>query len=96
MFSPDGWVRRTTARACPMTTSPTCSEKVSGTGGTLRWHAEVAADGLGWGVCAVLSGTKYALKQTRGKYGLGAKMVEDRVVGCSLCWGHFEGCIHLN
>lgn len=26
-------------------------------------------------MCAVLSGTKYGLKQTRGKFGLGAKMV---------------------
>lgn len=26
-------------------------------------------------VSAVLSGTKYGLKQTRGKFGLGAKMV---------------------
>ena len=26
-------------------------------------------------VCAVLSGTKYGLRQTRGKFGLGAKMV---------------------
>lgn len=26
-------------------------------------------------ICAVLSGTKYGLKQTRGKFGLGAKMV---------------------
>lgn len=27
--------------------------------------------------CAVLSGTKYGLKQTRGKFGLGAKMVSS-------------------
>lgn len=26
-------------------------------------------------ICVVLSGTKYGLKQTRGKFGLGAKMV---------------------
>jgi hypothetical protein len=26
-------------------------------------------------ICAVLSGTKYGLRQTRGKFGLGAKMV---------------------
>lgn len=34
---------------------------------------------------AVLSGTKYGLKQTRGKFGLGAKMV---------CW--HEACITVS
>lgn len=28
---------------------------------------------------AVLSGTKYGLKQTRGKFGLGAKMVRSEI-----------------
>lgn len=30
---------------------------------------------------AVLSGTKYGLKQTRGKFGLGAKMVRMTLLG---------------
>lgn len=31
-------------------------------------------------ICAVLSGTKYGLKQTRGKFGLGAKMVGSEIL----------------
>lgn len=33
----------------------------------------------------VLSGTKYALKQTRGKYGLGAKMVGFNLFSIYFC-----------
>jgi hypothetical protein len=33
----------------------------------------------------VLSGTKYGLKQTRGKFGLGAKMVS--ILLCVYLWG---------
>lgn len=43
---------------------------------------------------AVLSGTKYGLKQTRGKFGLGAKMVSFKLLVLSLLFYHVssENC----
>lgn len=43
---------------------------------------------------AVLSGTKYDLKQTRGKFGLGAKMVSLNILALSLLFYYVSsrGC----
>ena len=57
--------RRTTAAACPTMRSPTCSGEVG----------QACSCAIAAHMQPVLSGTKYTLKQARGRFGLGAKMV---------------------
>lgn len=65
--------RRTTAAVLPTTTSQTCLGAVPSSNLNLTTR--------------VLSGTKYGVKQTRGKFGLGSKMVAERVRGFLTCVG---------
>jgi hypothetical protein len=84
----NGWVTsagpapcRTMALACPTIRSRACWPKVcalllSGRSHQPIWTSLFYAD-------AVLSGTKYTLKQARGRFGLGAKMVGPMFAVCN-------------